>query len=58
MRFQLIVYVEEALLAERVRSELNFDIMQRMRAAGLRIPYPFPVGNAEAERGPNVSRIA
>jgi potassium-dependent mechanosensitive channel len=58
MRFQLIVFVEEALMAERVRSELNFDIMQRMRAAGLRIPYPFPVGNAEAERGPNVSRIA
>jgi len=58
MRFQLIVYVEEALLAERVRSELNFDIMQRMRAAGLRIPYPFPVGNVEIERGPNTSRIA
>ena len=58
MRFQLIVYVEEALLAERVRSELNFDIMQRMRSAGLRIPYPFPVGNVEKERGPNTSRIA
>lgn len=58
MKFQLIVYVEEALMAERVRSELNFDIMQRMRAASLRIPYPFPVGNVETERGPNVSRIA
>ncbi len=57
MKFQLIVYVEDALLAERVRSELNFDIMARMRAAGLRFPYPFPVGNVEAERGPNVSRL-
>jgi small-conductance mechanosensitive channel len=58
MRFQLIVYVEDALLAARVKSELNFDIMQRMRAAGLRIPYPFPVANVESERGPNASRIA
>ncbi len=58
MRFQLIVYVEDALLGARVKSELNFDIMQRMRAAGLRIPYPFPVANAEAERGPNASKLA
>ena len=57
MKFQLIAYVEDALMAERVKSELNFDIMARMRAAGLRIPYPFPVGNVEAERGPNASRL-
>ena len=57
MRFQLICYVEDALLAERVRSELNFDIMARIRAANLPLPYPFPVGNVEAERGPNVSRL-
>ncbi len=58
MKFQLIAYVEDALMAERVKSELNFDIMARMRAAGLRIPYPFPVGNVEAERGPNASKLA
>ena len=58
MKFSLICYVEDALMAERVKSELNFDIMSRMRAAKLRIPYPFPIGNVEAERGPNVSRIA
>ena len=57
MKFQLIAYVEDALMGERVRSELNFDIMSRMRAAGLRIPYPFPVSNVEAERGPNASRL-
>jgi potassium-dependent mechanosensitive channel len=57
MKFSLICYVEDALMAERVRSELNFDIMSRMQKAGLRIPYPFPVGNVEVERGPNVSRI-
>jgi small-conductance mechanosensitive channel len=55
MKFQLTVYVEDALLGERVRSELNFDIMSRLRAAGLRIPYPFPVANVESERGPNTS---
>ncbi len=57
MKFQLIAYVEDALMAERVKSELNFDVMARMRAASLRIPYPFPVGNVEAERGPNASKL-
>jgi small-conductance mechanosensitive channel len=56
MKFELICYVEEALMAERVRSELNFDIMARMRAQGLRIPYPFPVGSEDA-RGPNAARL-
>ena len=57
MKFQLICYVEDALMAERVRSELNFDILARMRAAGLRIPYPFPVGVEEPARGPNTARL-
>ena len=57
MKFQLICYVEDALMAERVRSELNFDILARMRAAGLRIPYPFPVGTEEPSRGPNTARL-
>jgi len=57
MKFQLIAYVEDALMGDRVRSELNFDIMSRMRAAGLRIPYPFPVGTEEAARGPNTARL-
>jgi small-conductance mechanosensitive channel len=57
MKFQLIAYVEDALMGERVRSELNFDIMSRMRAAGLRIPYPFPIGAEDAARGPNTARL-
>jgi small-conductance mechanosensitive channel len=44
-------------MAERVKSEIHFEIMARLREAGLRIPYPFPVGNVEAERGPNTSRL-
>lgn len=40
LKFQLICFVDDALLAERIRSELNFDVYRRMREAGLRIPYP------------------
>ena len=57
MKFHLYAYVDDAIMAERVKSEINFEIMQRMREAGLRIPYPFPVGNVEAERGPNTSQL-
>jgi len=57
MKFHLYAYVEDAIMAERVKSEINFEVMQRLREAGLRIPYPFPVGNVEAERGPNTSGL-
>ena len=40
LKFQLVCYVDDVLLAERVRSELNFDVLRRMKAADLRIPYP------------------
>jgi small-conductance mechanosensitive channel len=41
LKFQLICFVDEALMAERVKSELNFDVYQRMREAGLKTPFPF-----------------
>ena len=40
LKFELICYVDDIVVAERVRSEMNFDILRRMREAGLRIPYP------------------
>ena len=40
LKFELICFVEDIVVVERVRSELNFDILRRMREAGLRIPYP------------------
>ena len=40
LKFQLVCYVDDVVMAERVRSEINFDILRRMREAGLRIPYP------------------
>ena len=42
LKFQLICFVDDALMAERVRSEMNFDILRRMREAGMRTPYPYP----------------
>ena len=35
LKFQLICFVDDALMAERIRSELNFDVYRRMREAGL-----------------------
>ena len=43
LKFQLQCYVDDALMSERVRSELNFDIHKRLKDAGLRTPYPFPM---------------
>ena len=40
LKFQLVCFVDDIVMAERVRSEMNFDILRRMREAGLRIPYP------------------
>jgi len=37
LKFGLYAYVDDAQMAERVHSELNFDILRRMRAAGIRI---------------------
>jgi len=40
LKFQLICFVDDVVMAERVRSEMSFDILRRMRQAGLRVPYP------------------
>jgi potassium-dependent mechanosensitive channel len=40
LKFQLTCFVDDIVMAERVRSEMNFDIFHRMREAGIRVPYP------------------
>jgi small-conductance mechanosensitive channel len=40
LKFELTCYVDDIVMADRVCSEMNFDILRRMRDAGLRIPYP------------------
>ena len=42
LKFNLICFVDDIELGERTRSDINFDILRRMREAGLRIPYPAP----------------
>ena len=45
LKFQLLCFVDDALMAERVRSEVHFDMLKRLREANLSLPYPFPVAN-------------
>ena len=40
MKFQLICFVDDALMAERVRSEMNFDILRACARRGCGVPYP------------------
>ena len=42
LKFNLICFVDDIDLAERTRSDINFDVLRRMREAGLRIAYPAP----------------
>jgi potassium-dependent mechanosensitive channel len=49
LKFNLICFVDDIELAERTRSDINFDILRRMREAGLRIAYP-ALPPAEAEK--------
>jgi small-conductance mechanosensitive channel len=48
LKFNLVCFVDDIELAERTRSEINFDVLRRMREAGLRIAYPaLPPADAE-----------
>jgi potassium-dependent mechanosensitive channel len=40
LKLNLICFVDDIELGERTRSDINFDVLRRMREAGLRIPYP------------------
>jgi potassium-dependent mechanosensitive channel len=40
LKFQLICFVDEIEMADRVKSEILFDLHRRLKEAGLRIPYP------------------
>ena len=42
LKLELVCFVDDIEFAERTRSDINFDILRRMREAGLRIPYPAP----------------
>ena len=42
IKFNLICFVDDIEQAERTRSDINFEVLRRMREAGLRIAYPAP----------------
>jgi small-conductance mechanosensitive channel len=42
MKFNLICFVEDIEQGERTRSDINFEVVRRLREAGLRIAYPAP----------------
>jgi small-conductance mechanosensitive channel len=42
LKFELICYVDDALIAYKVQSELNFDILRRLREAEVTIAAPYP----------------
>ena len=45
-KLQLICFVDDVIAGERVRSDLNFDLLRRLREARISIPYPALVPNA------------
>ncbi len=40
LKFNLICFVDDIEQADRTKSDMNFDILRRMREADIRIPYP------------------
>jgi small-conductance mechanosensitive channel len=40
LRFELICFVDDVEMAPRIRSDVNFDVLRRLREAKIRIPYP------------------
>ena len=40
LKFNLICFVDDIGNADRTRSDMNFDILRRMREANIRVPYP------------------
>ena len=42
LKFELVCYVDDALIAYKVQSELNFDILKRLRETEVKIAAPYP----------------
>ena len=40
LKFNLVCFVDDIEMAERTKSEMNYDILRRIREANIRIPYP------------------
>jgi potassium-dependent mechanosensitive channel len=42
LKFQLVCFVDDVEMAERVKSEMHFDLLRRLKEASVRIAYPYP----------------
>jgi small-conductance mechanosensitive channel len=42
LKFQLVCFVDDIEMAERVRSEMHFDLLRRLKAAKVRLAHPWP----------------
>ncbi len=51
-KLSLICFVEDIQVGERVRSEINFEILRRLREANIAIPYPALTANAPLRYAP------
>jgi potassium-dependent mechanosensitive channel len=40
LKFTLVCFVDDIETADRTKSDINFDILRRMREADIRVPYP------------------
>jgi potassium-dependent mechanosensitive channel len=49
LKFQLICFVDDIEMADRVKSEMLFDLLRRLKKAGVHIAYPYPTPAAPAK---------
>ena len=42
LKFQLVCFVDDGLMTERVRSEINFDLYRKLGEAGIQLARPYP----------------
>jgi potassium-dependent mechanosensitive channel len=52
LKFQLICFVDEIEMAERVKSEMHFDLHRRLKEAGIRIAFPYPTPEPDKPAAP------
>jgi potassium-dependent mechanosensitive channel len=53
LKFQLICFVDDVEMAERVKSEINFELLRRLKEANVRIAYPYPTPAAVKPESPD-----
>ena len=53
LKFQLICFVDEIEMAERVKSEMHFDLHRRLKEAGVPIAYPYPLQDPDFAKPPD-----